>query len=159
VRASEIVVSRWQNKASDQLIMFPDLHPRRIPQLWQIAILGVIAALPATVVINWFPNSEVTVGGGVMIIGAIIAGSVAVNRSVEPSAAGLRAGFLGGIITVSAFILTEGTTVTWSLNTFVFFLIAVVMFLCVSPVVGLIFGRIGGWVADTVADFRVNQAP
>jgi len=144
---------------SDQLIMFPDLHPRRIPQVWHVAILGTIAALPATVVINWFPNSEVTVGGGVMVVGAIIAGALAVTRSVEASAAGLRAGLLGGIIAVSAFILTEGTTVTWSLNTIVFFLIAVVMFLCVSPVFGLIFGRIGGWVANTVADFRVNQAP
>jgi hypothetical protein len=138
--------------------MLPNIRIRRIPQVWHVAILGTIAALPATVVINWLPNSEVTVGGGVMLVGAIIAGAVAANRSVEPSAAGLRAGFLGGMIAVSVFILTEGATVTWSLSTIVFFLIAVVMFLCISPVFGLVSGRIGGWVANTVADFRVDQA-
>ena len=93
-----------------------------------------------------------------MLIGSIIAGAVAANRSVEPSTAGLRAGFLGGMTAVAIFILTEGTTVTWSLNTIVFFLIAVVMLLCISPVFGLISGRIGGWVANTVADSRVDQA-
>jgi hypothetical protein len=62
------------------------------------------------------------------------------------------------MIGVFVFILTEGTTVTWSLNTIVFFLIAVVMLLCISPVFGLISGRIGGWVAKTVAGFRVDQA-
>jgi hypothetical protein len=138
--------------------MLSNIRIRRIPQVWHVAILGTIAALPATVLINWLPNSEVTVGGGVMLVGAMIAGAVAANRSVDPSAAGLRAGFLGGVIAVSVFILTEGTTVTWSLNTIMFFLVAVVMLLCISPVFGLISGRIGGWVANTVANFRVNQA-
>ena len=138
--------------------MLSNARIHRIPQAWRVAILGTIAALPATAVINWLPNSEATVGGGVMIVGPIIAGAVAANRSVAPSAAGLRAGFLGGMIAVSAFVLTEGTTVTWSLNTSVFFVIAVGMLLCVSPVFGLIFGRIGGWVANTVAGFRIDQA-
>jgi hypothetical protein len=134
------------------------LSSTRIPQVWQVAILGTIASLPATIVIDWLPNSEATVGGGVMIIGALISGGIAVNRSIEPSAAGLCAGFLGGLIAVSVFVLTEGTTVAWSLNTIVFFLIAVVVILCLSPVFGLIFGRIGGWVTNTVANFGVDQA-
>jgi len=138
--------------------MLSNTRIRRISQTWHVAILGTIAALPATVVINWLPDSEVTIGGGVMLVGAIISGAVAANRSVEPSAVGLRAGFLGGMMAVCVFILTEGATVTWSLNMIVFFLIGVVMFLCISPVFGLIFGRIGGWVANTVADFRVDQA-
>lgn len=134
------------------------LSNTRIPRVWYVAILGTMAALPAMVVIDWLPNSEATVGGGVMVVGALIAGGIAANRSVEPSAAGLRAGFLGGLIAVAVFIFTEGATVAWSLNTFVFFLIAVVMLLCFSPVFGLLFGRIGGWVADTVADVGVDQA-
>jgi len=138
--------------------MLSNARIRRIPQVWRVAILGTIAALPATAVINWLPNSEATVGGGVMVVGSMIAGAVAANGSVAPSAAGLRAGFLGGMIAVSVFILTEGTTVTWSLNTIVFFLIAVVMLLCISPVFGLISGRIGDRVANTVAGFRVDRA-
>ena len=135
------------------------LSSTRIPQVWQVAILGTIASLPATIVIDWLPNSEATVGGGVMIVGALIAGGIAVSRSIEPSAAGLCAGFLGGLIAVSVFVLTEGTTVAWSLNTIVFFLIAVAVILCLSPVFGLIFGQIGGWVTNTVANFGVDQAP
>ena len=138
--------------------MLSNTRIRRIPRVWHVAMLGTIATLPATVLINWLPNSEATVGGGVILVGAMIAGAVAANRSVEPGAAGLRAGFLGGMIAVSVFILTDGTTVTWSLNTIVFFLIADVMLLCISPVFGLISGRIGGWVANTIADIRVDQA-
>ena len=131
---------------------------RRISQIWRVAFLGTIAALPATVVINWLPNAEATAGGGVMIVGPIIAGAIAAKRSVEPSAAGLRTGFLAGVVAISGFILTEATAVAWSLNTIVFFLIAAGMLLCLSPVFGLIFGHIGGWAANTVAGFGVNQA-
>lgn len=138
--------------------MLSNSRLRRIPQNWRVAALGTIAALPATALINWLPNSEATVGGGVTVVGAIIAGAIAATRSVTPRAAGLRVGFLGGVIAVSVFLLTEGTTVTWSRSTIPFFLIAVAALLCVSPVFGLIFGQIGGWVADTVANFRVNHA-
>jgi len=131
---------------------------RRIPRAWRVAVLGAIAALPATVVLNWLPNSEATVGGGVMLVGAILAGAVATNRSVEPGAAGLRAGFLGGVIGVSVFLLTEGTTVPWSLNMAVFFFVGCVALLGVAPVFGLIAGRIGGWVANTVGGFGVDRA-
>lgn len=93
----------------------------RVPQIWHVSILGAIAALPATVVIDRLPNSKTTVSGGIMIVGALIAGGIAANRSVDPNTAGLRAGFLGGLIAVFVFVLTEGTTVMWSLNTIVFF--------------------------------------
>ncbi|WP_080510493.1 DUF5518 domain-containing protein [Halorubrum coriense] len=138
--------------------MLANARTRRIPQVWRVAILGALAALPATVILNWLPNSEATVGGGVMIVGALIAGAIATRRSVEPSAAGLRAGFLGGATAVAVFLIREGTTVVWSLNTSVFFAIAIVMVLSFTPVFGLIFGRIGGWVANTVADSGVDQA-
>ena len=123
-----------------------------IPQVWRVAILGTIAALPATVIINWLPNSEATLGGGVMLVGSLLAGAVAVTRSVAPGAAGFRGGFLGGVSAVAVFLVTDGTTVPWSLNLAVFFLIAVVMLLSVSPVFGMICGRIGGWVANTVTE-------
>ncbi|WP_172977347.1 DUF5518 domain-containing protein [Halosegnis longus] len=138
--------------------MLSKIQGRQIPQLWSVAILGTIAALPASIIINWLPNSEATAGAGVMIAGPMIAGAIAAKRSVEPSAAGLRAGFLGGGVAISGFIITEATAVAWSLNTIVFFLIAVGMLLCLSPVLGLISGRIGGWVANTVAGARVDQA-
>lgn len=130
---------------------------RRIPQVWRAAVLGTVASLPATVIINWLPNSEATAGGGAIIIGPMIAGAIAAKRSVEPDAVGLRAGFLGGIVAVSGFMLTEATSVAWSLNTTVFFLIAVVMLLCLSSVFGLIFGRIGGWAVSSVGGFGVDQ--
>ena len=137
--------------------MTQNTRDRRIPQVWRAAVLGTIVSLPATVIINWLPNSEATAGGGAIIVGPMIAGAVAANRSVESSAAGLRAGFLGGVVAVSGFILTEAMAVAWSLNTIVFFLIAAGILLCLSPVFGLIFGRIGGWAASTVGGFGVDQ--
>ncbi len=87
------------------------LHTRNhsIPQVWRAAILGTIAALPATIILNWFPNVEATIGGGVMIVGSLIAGAVAANRSTKPGAAGVRGGFLGGVSAVAVFLFTEGT--------------------------------------------------
>ena len=130
---------------------------RSIPQVWRATIIGTIAALPTTVIINWFPNSEVTIGGGVILFGSIIAGGIAANRSVKPSAAGLRGGIMGGVSAVAVFLLLEGTTLTWTLNLTVFFLIAVVMLLCASLVFGMIFGRIGGWIANTVTGSKAAQ--
>ena len=60
--------------------MAPLLDVRSVPQVWQIAIFGTVASVPATVVLNWLPDSEATIGGGVMIIGAMIAGALAVSR-------------------------------------------------------------------------------
>jgi hypothetical protein len=128
-----------------------------ISQVWRAAIIGTIAALPTTVIINWFPNSEASIGGGVMLFGSIIAGAIATNRSVKPSAAGLRGGLLGGVFAVAVFLVVEGTTLTWSLKLTVFFFIAVVMLLCGSLVFGMIFGRIGGWIANTVTGSRAGQ--
>jgi hypothetical protein len=68
------------------------LRNRSVPQLWLITILGAAASVPAGVVINQFPNSEATVSGAVMIIGATIAGSIAATRTVSPGGVGLRAG-------------------------------------------------------------------
>ena len=85
-----------------------------------------------------------------MLFGSIIAGAIAANRSITPSAAGLRGGFLGGVSAVALFLLLEGTTLNWTLNLTVFFLIAVVMLLSALLVFGMIFGRIGGWIANTV---------
>lgn len=61
--------------------MFPDLRTRRVPQVWNVSILGVIASLPATAGINFLPYSKATAGGGMMIIGAMIAGAIAASRS------------------------------------------------------------------------------
>ncbi|MCU4972078.1 DUF5518 domain-containing protein [Halobacteria archaeon AArc-m2/3/4] len=134
--------------------------PLRIPVLstaWRFAFVGAIASLPVGVVVNWVPNSEATVGGGVMIIGAFIAGVVAAIYSTDPDAAGLRAGFLGGALAVLALVVTvvsgaiSGTMAAWPLSRVVFWVFASGLVLCVAPLFGLGFGRAGGWVANAVA--------
>lgn len=127
--------------------MAPTIDVHSLPQVWRIAILGTIASVPATVVVNWLPNSEATVGGGAMMIGAMIAGALAVSRSVESSAAGLRAGILGGIVAILTFVGTEALAVTWSPSRLMFFIIAGVGILCISPVFGLVSGWVGGRIA------------
>ena len=121
-----------------------------VPQVWRVALLGVIAGLPATAVLNWLPNAEADIGGGSMVIGAMIAGAVAVPRSVAPSAAGLRAGLLAGLLAALSFVFTDGMGITWSTNRAIFFSLAVGMLLCVSPVFGAVFGKLGGWVANSL---------
>jgi hypothetical protein len=124
---------------------------RTLPSAWRFAIIGAIASLPVAAVVNWLPNSEATIGGGIMIVGAFIAGGIAAIRSTDPDAAGLRAGFLGGVLAVLTFLVTAGTTAAWPLSRVVFFVFATVGILCIAPIFGLGCGRVGGWVANTVA--------
>ena len=91
-----------------------------------------------------------------MILGAFIAGVVAATRSIDPDAAGLRTGFLGGVLAVFTLIVTvvgtvvSGSMTAWPLSRVVFWIFASGLVLCIAPVFGLVCGRIGGWVATTV---------
>lgn len=131
--------------------MFPVPGLRSVPPVWRVAIVGTIASVPATVVLNWLPNSEATLGGGVAIVGAMIAGAFAITRSVDPGAAGLRTGLFGGIVAVLTFVVTQAATVAWSASMLAFFGVAVGIVLCVSPLFGWIFGRVGGRIAGAIA--------
>jgi hypothetical protein len=127
-----------------------------VPSAWRFALIGALASLPLAAGINRLPNSEATLGGGVMILGAFIAGAIAAIRTTDPDAAGLRAGFLGGILAVLTLIVTvlstpaSSTTAAWPLSRVVFWVFAVGLALCLAPVFGLACGRIGGWVANSV---------
>ena len=128
----------------------------RLPEAWRSALIGAVVSLPVAGVLNWLPNSEATIGGGVMILGAFIAGVFATTRSTDPDAAGLRTGFLGGVLAVLTLIVTvvgtaaSGSMAAWPLSRVVFWIFASGLVLCVAPVFGLVCGRVGGWVATTV---------
>ncbi|WP_049904671.1 DUF5518 domain-containing protein [Natrialba asiatica] len=131
--------------------MVSPLRIHTLPAAWRFALIGALASLPAIAVLERLPNSEATIGGGIMIIGAFIAGVVAALRSSDPSAAGLRAGLLGSTIGPLVFLVTAGTTATWSLSRVVFFVFAGGLTVCASVLFGVGFGRVGGWMANTVS--------
>jgi len=130
------------------MVSLPRIHT--LPPAWRFALIGALASLPVIPILNRLPNSEATVGGGIMIIGAFIAGVLAAIRSLDPSAAGLRAGFIGGTLGLLIFIVTTGTTATWSLSRVVFVVFASGLVMGVAPLFGLGSGRVGGRVVNTV---------
>lgn len=136
--------------------MVPSIRGRTLSRAWRPALVGALISLPVAAIINWLPNSEATIGGGVMIIGAFVAGVIAAIRSTDPAAAGLRAGLLGGVLAVLTFVVTvastasRGTTTPWPLSRVVFWTFAIGFALCVAPVFGLACGRVGGWAANTI---------
>ena len=117
---------------------------------WVFALIGVIASLPVIAILDLVPNAEATVGGGIMIIGAFIAGVVAKIRSEDPRAAGLRAGFVGGLVGLLIFIVTAVSTATISLPVIIIFVLVSVLAVFLACLFGLVFGLAGGWVANTV---------
>ena len=135
------------------------LRIRTLSSAWRFALIGALASLPATIILNWLPNSEANLAGGIGIIGGFIAGFIAATRSAEPDAAGFRAGLLGGIIGFLTPIVTgvgiviENTAVAWpSLSRTVFLVGAGAVLLCIAPIFGLVCGRVGGWTATTIAE-------
>lgn len=129
---------------------------RSLSRAWRFALIGGLVSLPLSAGINRLPESEASLGGGVMIFGAFIAGCIAAIRSTDPDAAGLRAGFLGGALAVLTFgmgvvgTVVSGTTTVWPLPRVVFWTFAIGLVLCVAPVFGLAFGRFGGWITNAV---------
>lgn len=123
-----------------------------LPPSWKFALIGAVASLPVVAVLNWLPDriGEADIGGGIMILGAFIAGFSATMRSSDSSAAGLRAGFIGALVGIAVFAVTAGMTTAWSLSRVVFFVFAGALFLTLAPVFGFVLGRLGGWTATIV---------
>lgn len=136
--------------------MFSTLQRRRVSQVWQITILGAVASIPAAVVVNWLPNSDVTLGTAVMLIGAAIAGAVAATRSVDPGTVGLRVGLFGAVVELAVDLPSVNAIAAWPAAKFPFFVVAVVALACIASVLGWVFGRIGGRVADAVRTRRTT---
>ncbi|WP_132057975.1 DUF5518 domain-containing protein [Halorussus amylolyticus] len=123
------------------------------PSAWRFALVGALASLPVTALVNRLPNSEADIAGGIMIVGAFIAGAIAVLRSTDPEAAGLRAGLLSGVVAIlTPLVAPDGLSVAgliaWP-SPHVLVALAVVA-LVLASMFGLVCGRIGGWVATTV---------
>ncbi|WP_394295471.1 DUF5518 domain-containing protein [Natronococcus jeotgali] len=114
------------------MVLPPYVHI--LPLAWRFALIGALASLPVIAILNRLPNSEATIGGGIMIIGAFIAGVLAAIRSSDPSAAGLRAGFIGGVLGLLIFIVTTGMTATWSLFRIVFVVFASGLVVCCTSI-------------------------
>ena len=124
---------------------------------WECALIGTLASVPLILLEGWLPDTEIDIGAGIMIFRAFIAGFIAVIRSVNPDAAGLRAGLLGGIVAILISIISEAsfaiknTMIAWpsAPSTLVFVIFSVII-LVLTPLFGLIFGLIGGRVAATI---------
>ncbi|MFA9516612.1 DUF5518 domain-containing protein [Halopenitus sp. H-Gu1] len=139
------------------------INVRTLSTPWRFALIGAVASLPVAGVLNWLPNSEATIGGSIMVIGAFIAGAFAEIRSGDSGAAGLRAGFIGGVLAVLLFVITVVSTAAngmmggWPLSRFIFWAFACGLFLCVAPIFGFGFGRVGGWVVNTVTSLWTTE--
>jgi hypothetical protein len=127
------------------------------PSAWRFALVGAVVSVPITVFGNLLSISEASIAGGIMIFGALIAGFVATIRSAQPDAAGVRAGLLGGVIAIltpfiaaASPIIQQTGIVQPSPSRIVFFVVASGVILVLSPLFGLVCGRIGGWMATTV---------
>lgn len=120
---------------------------RRPSTVWWVALLGALAAGPATFVLTRLPATTASPGGGVVVVGSAIAGALAVRWGVDASAAGLRTGFIGGVVGTVAFLLGLDPAGPWAASRLLFVLVAPVVVVGGAALFGVAFGRLGGWVA------------
>jgi hypothetical protein len=133
--------------------------PRRgVASAWRFALVGVLASLPVTAALNRLPNSGADVAGGIMVVGAFVAGAVAALRSSDPGAAGFRAGLFAGVVAAlapvvrSAGVAAGSTAATpGSPPRAAAFLVLAAVVLVLASAFGWAFGRVGGGVATVVA--------
>jgi hypothetical protein len=91
-----------------------------------------------------------------MFFGAFLAGVIAALRSTDPGASGLRAGFIGGavaVLSVTTRVVStsvRGMAAAWPLSRIAFWIVASGFGLCTAPLFGLVFGRVGGALTNTV---------
>ena len=85
-----------------------------------------------------------------MVVGAFIAGVIAKLRLIDPSAAGLRAGFIGAVFEISNFLITEGNSVLSSQFSIVFWIMGLGIVGFGMAFFGLLFGSFGGWVTNLI---------
>jgi hypothetical protein len=103
--------------------------------------------------VNWLPDSDADVAGGIMIVGAFVAGAIAARRSTDPATAGLLAGLLGGVVAILTPIVAADSpgiesVIAWPSPSSLVPFAAIALVL--ASIFGLVFGRIGGWMATTV---------
>ncbi|WP_136601459.1 DUF5518 domain-containing protein [Salinigranum halophilum] len=128
---------------------------------WRYAFVGALCSLPVGALLDRLPNSSATVGGSIMLLGAFLAGVIAVLRSTDPAASGLRAGFIGGAVAVCTLAMrvvsmAASDMAAWPLSRVAFWVVASGFVLCVAPLFGLVCGRIGGGVTNTVVSRLVS---
>ncbi|WP_168216017.1 DUF5518 domain-containing protein [Halorussus marinus] len=128
---------------------------RAVPPAWRFALVGALASIPLTVLLDRLPDAEANVAGGIMVLGAFIAGAAAALSSNDAGGAGLRAGLLAGLVavlapvraTVSSAIGATGIPSPSGVGTFVAFGGLVV---ALASTFGLACGRLGGWVVSAL---------
>lgn len=128
--------------------MLSVLHSRRISQAWQIAIFGMLVAVLVSGILGRV--LELETDGLTTVIGAVIAGGIAVTRSVDPSAAGLRTGLLGASIGVLFSLPDVLMIVPESAGVISVFVYTSGFALVVMSLLGWVFGRLGGWASNTL---------
>lgn len=125
---------------------------RSLSPAWKFALIGTVASIPITIVLNWLPEqiAQADFGAAIFVFGALIAGFVATVYSSDPGTAGLLTGFIGAVVGVGTSTVVAGETLTSSLFTAVFFLFGMGLLVVIASLFGLFFGRIGGWLATTI---------
>nr|WP_243645265.1 DUF5518 domain-containing protein [Natrarchaeobius chitinivorans] len=94
---------------------------------------------------------EFETDGLITVIGAVIAGGIAGTRSVDPSAAGLRTGLFGASIGILFSLSDVLMIVTESAGVIPVFIYTSGFALVVMSLLGWVFGRLGGWVTNTLS--------
>jgi hypothetical protein len=138
--------------------------PRLTPKngLWRYAVVGGLASLPLSIVYHWWSGMGNHFSTLPILLGGLLAGSLAHTNSRKPAKAGIGAGIIGGV-PAYVFILppmartaTEVAT-AWSspLGAVVVVAFSAPAIVVIAALPGWIGGFVGGWLAEKVGGKQV----
>lgn len=131
--------------------------PRQSREAWKYGLIGGVASIPLTIGLYWLSGMGNEFSSSMVFFGGILAGYLAKRSSTEAGSAGIRGGVVGGLPGL-AWILpalsdtAAGFDGVWSspLLASVFVVSFGLVVLAISGLVGLIGGKIGGWLSGVI---------
>lgn len=133
-----------------------DRVPGSLPRVWQYALVGGVVSIPLTLAVFWGSPDTQTFSFNMVAVGGFVAGFLARRYGVDPVAASVRAGLVGGLpayVWIAPQVVDTATNLAAAWNLPVAPLLvgfSALVLLGMGAIAGVFGGVVGRWAGGWV---------